>query len=538
MRSKHETIKFVTDAYLAQINSNNLPSADDMIADILDRTQNVFTNRNKTNPDKQKWKVLDHLEPSQISDVMLKVHRIVNIAGTGLDGESAYDILAVYMDNGKDKGIYISDEKEIDRLVQRYHYTIKKHELDEVKRLLSQNAERVEKCSKKNLIAVNNGIFDYDTKQLLPFSPDYIFTAKSRVNYNPAAKNITIHNPDDGTDWDVETWMQSLSDDPEIVNTLWEVLGAIIRPNVSWDKSAWFYSETGNNGKGTLCELMRELCGKNSYAAIPLSEMGKDFMLEPLIKSTAIITDENDVGIEIDKAANLKSLITGDALFINRKFKTPISYKFKGFMVQCLNEMPRIKDKSDSFYRRQLFIPFTKCFTGMERKYIKHDYLHRKEVLEYVLYKVLNTDYYVLSTPDACTKALDEYKEYNDSVRLFANEMFPVFVWDLLPFTFLHDLYREWYKRTFNRNDALSKPNFTKDLLNILKNFPDWECPDKTNPIKTSCRMAKPEPLIDEYDLAKWMNPMYLSSKDINKKCLPPLKSAYRGITRITPLNP
>ena len=59
-------------------------------------------------------------------------------------------------------------------------------------------------------------------------------------------------------------------------------------------------------------------------------------------------------------------------------------------MVQCVNEMPRTKDKSESFYRRQIFIPFTKCYTGIERKYIKNDYLNRKDVLEYVLYKILN----------------------------------------------------------------------------------------------------------------------------------------------------
>ena len=67
----------------------------------------------------------------------------------------------------------------------------------------------------------------------------------------------------------------------------------------------------------------------------------------------------------------IRDRITGDTIQVNRKFKAPISFKFKGFMVQCLNEMPRVKDKSDSFYRRQLFIPFTKCFTGAERKYIK-----------------------------------------------------------------------------------------------------------------------------------------------------------------------
>ena len=117
---------------------------------------------------------------------------------------------------------------------------------------------------------------------------------------------------------------------------------------------------------------MRNLCGEGSYKSIKLEEMGKEFLLEPLVGASAIIVDENDVGIYIDKAANLKAIVTSDVIQINRKFKQPISFRFRGFMVQCLNEMPRVKDKSDSFFRRQLFIPFTKCFTGAERRYIKH----------------------------------------------------------------------------------------------------------------------------------------------------------------------
>jgi putative DNA primase/helicase len=183
------------------------------------------------------------------------------------------------------------------------------------------------------------------------------------------------------------------------------------------------YSEKGNNGKGTLCVLMRQLVGEGRYASIPLKDFGKDFMLEPLIRATSVIVDENDVGTYIDKAANLKAVITGDTIQVNRKFKQPIFFKFKGFMVQCLNEMPRVKDKSDSFYRRQLFIPFTKCFTGAERKYIKDDYLKRKEVVEYVMYKVLNINYYEFDVPEACKNALEEYKEFNDPVRQFMSEI-------------------------------------------------------------------------------------------------------------------
>lgn len=85
------------------------------------------------------------------------------------------------------------------------------------------------------------------------------------------------------------------------------------------------YSESGNNGKDTLCVLMKQLVGEGRYAAIPLKDFGNDFMLEPLVSATAVIVDENDVSTYIDKAANLKAVITGDTIQINRKFKAPIS---------------------------------------------------------------------------------------------------------------------------------------------------------------------------------------------------------------------
>ena len=70
--------------------------------------------------------------------------------------------------------------------------------------------------------------------------------------FRPECPESVIHNDDDGTDWDVVSWMNELSDDPEVVDLLWEVMGATIRPAVSWNKTAWFYSMSGNNGKGTL----------------------------------------------------------------------------------------------------------------------------------------------------------------------------------------------------------------------------------------------------------------------------------------------
>ena len=465
-----------------------------------------------------------------IAQLLLKKYHIVNVCFYGLE-ESAYTPLAIYIEEGEKAGTYSMDEDDLKKVIVRLNNSITQRGINEVLNKIKLAASNVYPCTEPNLIAVNNGIFDYDSKTLLPFTPDKVFLTKSKVNYNPNAKNITIHNPDDGTDWDVENWMDDLSDDKEVVEVLWQILGAIIRPNVPWNKSAWFYSESGNNGKGTLCELMRQLCGDGSYKSIKLEEMGKEFLLEPLVGASAIIVDENDVGTYIDKAANLKAIVTSDVIQINRKFKQPISFRFRGFMVQCLNEMPRIKDKSDSFFRRQLFIPFTKCFTGVERKYIKKDYLHRTEVLEYVLYKVLNMNYYELSTPEVCKEALEEYKEFNDPILQFVNEILPQLQWDLVPFTFLYSLYRAWFDKYIPSGSPQARNTFIKDLLIALKDNDTWECSDKNAKVASANRMDKPEWLIDEYKLEDWYSQTY-KGNDRAKRCCPALKASYRGIVR------
>lgn len=531
--SKDDYMKLITKHYLESNLFNKSKTPSEIQQDLLRLTIDCFQAHNANAEKGEKWQLPSSLSESQIADILLFMYPICRIACAGANADVEYDLLAIYQDKGHDKGIYVTKDNVFNELIRQFKYNITSKGISEVKMAMKDLAERKVRCTDRDLIAVNNGIFNYADKQLYDFDPKYVFIAKSRVNYNPNATNIVIHNPIDNTDWDVESWMNELSDNPQVVNLLWEILGAIIRPHVSWNKSAWFYSNKGNNGKGTLCELMRQLCGKESYASIPLSDFSKDFMLEPLLQATAIIVDENNVGEFIDKAANLKAIITNDVIQLNRKFKTPIAYQFYGFMVQCINEMPRIKDKSDSFYRRQLFVPFDKCFTGHERRYIKDDYLGRTEVLEYVLWKVLNMNYYELSEPDVCVTALDDYKMFNDPIKQFVDEFLPCCVWDVLPFAFLYDGYKAWFKKNSPNGSLQGKNTFITDLLAVIETTDcGWICPGRTKAIRTGDKMLKPEPLILVYDLKDWMNPGY-HGPDQDKVCVPLQRQTINGLIRI-----
>lgn len=525
-----QTLEEVTQQVIDTYKNNNQPIIPKYIeADILANEELTIECENQLRTRSARWPIPKKLTANQIAMIIEAFYPIARIDCAEGDGEESTTMLSMYIDSGDDEGLYSPNENYLKKLIYSYNSEAKSADIEGVFSRLTARAPMRRRCIDKDMIPLGNGIFNYRTKTLEPYSKDKIFLTKSRVNYNPNAQNVVIHNDIDNTDFDVESWMQELDDDPAIVNLLWQMCGASVRPLVSWNRAVWLYSTVGNNGKGTLCELMRNLCGTGSSTSISMQDFKTEFMLESLLRVTSVICDENPVGIYIDTCTAYKTAVTGDRMMINRKFQKPVTIKFKGLVVECINELPRCKDKSDSFYRRQVIIPFEKTFTGRERKYIKDDYLKRQDVLEYVLYRTLHMpDYYDFDIPDKCAAMLEEYKEYNDPVRQFKLEVMDECVWDILPITFLYPLYLEWTRRN-GVSSPCGKQTFAKQLQVLTEG--EWSYDGK--PHKTKDMMSKPEPLIAEYDITAFMNPMYKSSYDINKKCTPPAKEQTRGFLRL-----
>ena len=106
------------------------------------------------------------------------------------------------------------------------------------------------------------------------------------------------------------------------------------------------------------------------------------------------------------------------------------------------------------------------------------------------------------------------------------------FVWDLLPFDFLYQLYMKWMTANMPNGGVQGKQTFINDLLNVLNPIEDgWMCMGKTKRIRPGTYIQKPEPLILEYNLDKWKNPL-CTNRDINRLCIPKLATQYRGLLR------
>lgn len=134
----------------------------------------------------------------------------------------------IYQTDGPDKGTY---KTRLEDVILQYEPCCPDHKMAKVASRVHDLAERAQLCASEDLVPVNNGIFNCRTKELMPFSAKHIFIGKSPLDYVPDAVNPVIHNTDDGTDWDAESWLSGLSDDPETMDCLWELLDTALRPN-------------------------------------------------------------------------------------------------------------------------------------------------------------------------------------------------------------------------------------------------------------------------------------------------------------------
>lgn len=504
---KQQVVNKCDELYLKDyLNSTNKLSKDlaTIRDDVLTAKQVDVENYNGTVPHTQKKKF-----PRQLSEYenAIILHTICEFRVVKMGNAKRSGVLAVYLEN---MGIYSIEETDIKKVIRLLAPTAKIRECNEIVDLLTGLSETVELTTDSFLVPVKNGVFNRSMQRLEDFSSEYVFFTKLEVRYEVNVQKPIITMPD-GALWDVDLWIRDLANqDEEVESLLWQVIVDCILTNYSSKKAILFYSRQGNNGKGTFGQLIKNILGKENYSSLSVADFKQKFLPSILFGVGANISDENSVGQYIDSVRDFKASVTGDDIIINPKNKQPFTYQFQGANIQMFNELPRIKDKSDSFYRRIILVPFIKSFTNNdERRYIKEEYIYREEVLEYVLKKALEMDFDEYIVPQVCQELLGDFKEDNNPVLQFWKELEPELKWDLIPIAFLYDLYVSWVKRTNPAGRPTSRKVFKEDISKLFEESDVWFF--KNGTVNTGKKMDADEPLITEYNLVKWMDPQAAS---------------------------
>lgn len=374
-----------------------------------------------------------------------------------------------------------------------------------------QTISEVHETSDVNRIFVKNGIYNKETKQLEPFNQHEYRLAKIQTNYNPNATSPVITMPD-GINWTFDSWLDELVDhNSDRLEQMWQIITAALNPGRVYNKCVIFYSRQGNNGKGTLGQVLKNIIGEGLYSSVNIKNFGVRFRTQQLLGKILNIADENPVGAYIDGTDEFKAAITGDDIQIEAKGKNAYPMQVRMLNIQMLNGTLLTRDKSNSIYRRLLIVPFTHTFTGCERPYIKRDYMDRTDVKEYILKRALEapvvTEFVVTKENE---EALYRTKVENNSVFEFFDEFLPRFKWNVLPTKFLYDLYVSWMAKDNANGKPVKKSAFVEYASDYLAETNEWDARlTQKDIIKVGARMDADEPLITEYQLVDFFDPDY-----------------------------
>ena len=310
-----------------------------------------------------------------------------------------------------DLGYYIASRDIVNKLILKFDSRLtSKRFTEEVIIFLRTETKIKPPMQESHLIPVRNGIFNLHTKELEPFSPKNIITTKIATAYNPEAQKSLL-----GSWFDFDEWLEGLAcGDKEIITLLWQVMNEAINPNRTRKKMVILTGD-GNNGKGTFQALLENLIGKENISNLKPNQFQEQHLLSALNGKVCNIGD--DISDKyLDSVSDLMSIVTGDTIQVNPKHLQPYEASYRLLCIFSGNGIPRSRNKSQGWYRRLCIVPFNADFNGtVERPEIKDEFIKSKELLEWVLFKILNmAEFDRFIEPKAVKDMLDEYKEDND----------------------------------------------------------------------------------------------------------------------------
>ncbi|GGD76948.1 phage/plasmid primase, P4 family [Microbacterium murale] len=506
--TQNSIIRGITTQYLADLDPDNRPHPFQVESELLRAVNAELRIANSGRDRGEKLPLLISLTAIQVAQVLCRLHHVALLvtARDGSGGRSDTDPLVIYL---HDRGIYMRSDDAIASLVFEYARGSSSF-LRDVTASLRAFAPSIQAVSGNEWTAVGNGDFHRPTGALHAFSSDRVFLTRIPVAYVADAVNPTIHNEDDGIDWDVDSAIREFAaGDDGIELIMWQLFAAVVQPNVRTNKIVGLYSPRGNNGKGTVIQWLMNVAGVANTLSTTIAKLGQDAFLPAIAGKSLVVSDENATNDFIKNGETLKLLATRDPLLINPKYVAPYNMIFVGTQVHCLNALPRLGDHGESMWRRWLFIPMLAHFGGIERTYIRDDYIHRSDVLEYVLRRALEMNFTGFTETASTRSVLREAKATNDVPRMFWDQHKDLFERDLLPLELLWEMYKAWFAQNKPNGLITDRATFDKSIrAAVFDDAGEWLDLGQGKPKKASVHVSGDGELIEQYglDRYKWLN--------------------------------
>jgi len=259
-----------------------------------------------------------------------------------------------------------------------------------------------------------NGLLDWRSGELIPHTPNVASTYQLQVDWEP-----------DATCGYVDEWLDFVTqNDPQLLDVLWELIGASIMPQCPVQRAAMLHGH-GRNGKGTLLRLIEALIGKEYVSSVTLQDLTESrFAIAELLGKQVNICGDLDARF-MGRTDLFKMATGGDTIKAERKYGQPFSFVNRALMLFSANELPGTSDTTHGFWERWLIVPFTADFRGKENPDVE---VKLQAELAGVLpaavraLQRLEANGWKFSKSARITSETEAYRTEADVVRLFVEE--------------------------------------------------------------------------------------------------------------------
>jgi len=218
-----------------------------------------------------------------------------------------------------------------------------------IKYKLTNRIDRDELEPDPRYINMENGIFDVETGELQPHSPDFMFLNKLTTKYDPNA------------------------DCPKIKKFYSEVLYEKDIPVKQEEAGLLFYRRHlferafvslggGANGKGTSEYLFMRAIGRRNYSTRSLTDLTDNTFAKAELYAKMANFGGEISGKYMKDSSVMKRITGGEEITAERKGKTGFSFLPYSLLCFNANELPKHKDKTYAFYRRWVVVVYPNTF--------------------------------------------------------------------------------------------------------------------------------------------------------------------------------
>jgi putative DNA primase/helicase len=217
-------------------------------------------------------------------------------------------------------------------------------------------------------VCLENGVFDFLTKTLKPFSPNPVFLNALPVAYDPKARCPNF-----------EKFVNEILI-PEDVLLLQEIMGYCLLPAMPYHKIFWFHG-SGRNGKVRIIKTLEAILGKENIVQLNLKEFqeSRRFSLSQLYGKLVNVSSEPDTKHAINP--NILQSISGqDTISAEMKNKNKrIQFENVAKPIILGNNFPKVEKTTLAFWDRTetLHFPFSfidqNKIPDIEKQWLSHE---------------------------------------------------------------------------------------------------------------------------------------------------------------------